>query len=83
MGRGQGSHQRDSPTEAALHWCFKPAVLPAIRFHRITYQHFVDVFALRTFKGYQIRTGARTSRFDAGQHHAPLTLRAAWPFDRE
>ena len=66
-------------TEAALHWRFKPAVLPAWRFHRITYQHFVDVIAPRTFKGPQIGVGG--TRFNAGQHHAALTLRTARPFD--
>ena len=66
-------------TEAALHWRFKPAVLPAWRFHRITYQHFVDVIAPRTFKGPQIGVGG--TKFDAGQLHVALALGATWPFD--
>ena len=54
-------------------------MLPACRFHRITYQHFVDVIAPRTFKGPQIGVGG--ARFDLGQHHAALTFWAARPFD--
>jgi hypothetical protein len=79
MRRGQGSHGKDSPTEADLYWRFKPAVLPACRFHRITYQHFVDVIAPRTFKGPQIGVGG--TKFDAGQLHVALALGATWPFD--
>ena len=75
----QGSHEKDSPTEAALYWRFKPAVLPACRFHRITYQHFVEVIAPRTFKGPQIGVGG--TKFDAGQLHVALALGATWPFD--
>jgi len=39
------------------------------------------MLALRTFKGPQI--GMSRTRFDPGQHHAALTLRAAWPFGRK
>ena len=39
------------------------------------------VLALGTFKGPQI--GAVRTRFDAGQHHAAVTLRATGPFDRK
>jgi hypothetical protein len=79
LRRAQGSHEKDSPTEAALYWRFKPAVLPACRFHRITYQHFVEVIAPRTFKGPQIGVGG--TKFDAGQLHVALALGATWPFD--
>jgi hypothetical protein len=37
------------------------------------------VRALWTFKGPQIGVGGAT--LDMGQHHAALTLWAAWPFD--
>ena len=39
------------------------------------------VLALGTFKGPQI--GAVRTRFDTGQHHAAVTLRATGPFDRK
>ena len=71
--------KKNSPTEAALYWRFKPAVLPVCRFHRITYQHFVEVIAPRTFKGPHIGVGG--TKFDASQLHVALALRATWPFD--
>jgi hypothetical protein len=54
----------NGPTEAALHWRFKPAVLPACRLHRITYHHFVEVIAPRTFKSPQIGVGG--TKFECG-----------------
>jgi len=65
-----------------LPWRIEVAVMPLHRgrFHRILSQYFVDVLALGAFEGPQIR--AVRTRFDPGQHHAALTLRAAWPFDR-
>jgi hypothetical protein len=39
----------------------------------------MDVFAFRTFKGPKIGVGG--TRFDAGKHHAAVTLGAVGPFD--
>jgi hypothetical protein len=50
------------------------------QFHRILSQRFVGELAFRAFEGPQIRTVA--TMFDAGQHHAILTRRTAWPRDR-
>ena len=61
----------------------KFAVLPPRigRFHRVLDQHFLDMLALRTFKGSQIGVGG--TRFDVGQHHTALTFGATWPLDRK
>jgi hypothetical protein len=62
-------------------WRSKFAGYPSsrIRFQRVLDHSLKYVLALRTFKGPQI--GAVRTRFDAGQHHAALTLWATWPFD--
>ena len=52
-----------------------------LRFHRVLSQYFVDVLALGAFESPQI--GTVGTSFDPGQHHAALTPRAAWPFDRK
>src|SRR5271154_3308544 len=66
-----------------LCWRMEAAVMPLHlrRFHRVLSQNFVDVLALGAFESPQI--GAVRTSFDPGQHHAALTPRAAWPFDRK
>jgi hypothetical protein len=46
------------------------------RFHWVLDQHPLDVLAFRTFEGPQ--SGMDRAWFDPGQHHAALTLGAAW-----
>jgi hypothetical protein len=41
--------------------------------------HLLDMLALRTFERQKVGRGG--TRFDPGQHHPALTLRAAWPID--
>jgi hypothetical protein len=70
------------PKGSNLFWRPKLAMLPAPgRFHRVINHRFDDTFALRTFKGPQIRTGR--AMLNPGQHHAALTLRAAWSLNRK
>jgi hypothetical protein len=41
--------------------------------------HLLDMLALRTFERQKVGMGG--TRFDPGQHHPALTLKAAWPID--
>jgi hypothetical protein len=47
--------------------------------HRVPDNHLLDMLALRTFERQKVGMGR--TRFDPGQHHPALTLRAAWPWD--
>jgi hypothetical protein len=47
--------------------------------HRIPDNHLLDMLALRTFERQKVGMGG--TRFDPGQHHPALTLRAAGPLD--
>ena len=47
--------------------------------HRVPDNHLLDMLALRTFERQKVGMGG--TRFDPGQHHPALTLRAAWPLD--
>ena len=47
--------------------------------HRVPDNHLLDMLALRTFERQKVGMGG--TRFDPGQHHPALTLRAAWPID--
>jgi hypothetical protein len=62
--------------DAISFWRVKVAVGPGrlVRFQRIFDHQFMDVIALRAFKGPQV--GMVGTRFDPGQHHAALTFRA-------
>jgi hypothetical protein len=47
--------------------------------HRVPDNHLLDMLALRTFERQKVGMGG--TRFDPGQHHPALTLRAAGPLD--
>jgi hypothetical protein len=67
--------------EAALVGSLKAACCPTCVdcLHRVPDNLLLDMFALRTFERQKV--GMRQTRFDPGQHHAALTLRAAGPLD--
>jgi hypothetical protein len=47
--------------------------------HRVPDNHLLDMLALRTFERQKVGMGG--TRFDPGQHHPALTLRAAGPIE--
>src|ERR1700684_2562516 len=71
------------PTEAALLGSLKAACRPTRVdcIHRVPDNHLLDMLALWTFERQKVGMGG--ARFDSGQHHPALTLRAAWPIDGE
>src|ERR1700738_4910142 len=67
--------------EAALLGRLKTACRPTRVdcLHRVPDNHLLDMLALLTFERQKVGMGG--TRFDPGQHHPALTLRAAWPID--
>ena len=67
--------------EAALLGRLKTACRPTRVdcLHPVPPQRLLDLLALRTFERQKVGMGG--TRFDPGQHHPALTLRAAWPID--
>ena len=57
-----------------------PAVQPVLTaFIGFPDNHLLEMLALRTSERQKVGMGG--TRFDPGQHHPALTLRAAWPMD--
>ena len=57
-----------------------PAVQPVLTaFIGFPDNHHLEMLALRTSERQKVGMGG--TRFDPGQHHPALTLRAAWPID--
>jgi hypothetical protein len=67
--------------EAALLGRLKTACRPTRVdcLHRVPDNHLLGMLALRTFERQKV--GMSGTRFDPGQHHPALTLRAAGPLD--
>jgi len=78
----QGLLAKPTMRSALVRWS-KPTFCPACvgRLQQVLDQHFLNMLALRAFKGSQI--GTIRTKFDAGQHHAALTLWATGLFDRK
>jgi hypothetical protein len=79
--------QNDSPAPPTLMMQLRrrseAAVMPLRlgRFDQVLRQYFMDLLALGALEYPHVRT-VRT-RSDPGQRHAGMTLRTAWPFNRE